>query len=173
MTSFDQSHVGKRVRWEWGGESGTGVLMGKAGHGSLLVQDDRQGWTANTDHISVKEGLVLAGTKNLYFICSYELMDITLENMEPGQLVKDSGGDYHKVLAVIPGEKGKRIYVISTYDSNKEGADLEKVGEMFSPAELEANDYTPVTDEDDTIEMTLEEVAKLKGVPVEKLRIRE
>ena len=86
------------------------------------------------------------------------------------QLYKESGESWLKIDM-------RKFKVIDWYDSWKE-MPKEAIAYICSLPEFVAEDFKEITGLDatavsDIVELTLEEVAKMKGVPVERLRIKE
>lgn len=88
----------------------------------------------------------------------------TLETLEVGDEVATGTNGTKTVLAV----SGK-LFALSNVDMPGH------LDDWWTVQEMEEKGFTVklAEPEDDTVEMTLEEVAELKGVPVEKLRIKE
>lgn len=85
----------------------------------------------------------------------------TLDNLEVGDVLLSASGE-RTVLAVC----GRLVFY--SY------ADQPNSSSMFlTVEELKDKGFKVKSQESNIVEMTLEEVAKLKGVPVENLRIKE
>jgi len=84
----------------------------------------------------------------------------SLDNLSIDDVVVSDEGNEYTVAAVIG-----RVVIIENEAGHEDG--------IFTVKELKDNDWTVKSAESEITEMTLEEVAKLKGIPVEQLRIKE
>lgn len=95
--------------------------------------------------------------------CGWERLSPTLDNLSVGDVVVDDCcADEYPVVAVLG-----HVIGLADSDGHFEG--------WYTVKELKDNDWSVKQPEeaDDTVEVTLEEVAKLKNVPVGKLRIKK
>lgn len=118
---------------------------------------------------------VVTGTRNVNWIGNYTLAPLpmkTLETLEVGDLVK-SQGYFRRVLAVLGGEGELRTYALSEVESSLASEGLKEYGAVKTAYDLALYGYTPHVDAPTTVEVTLEEIAKLKGVSVDQIRVKE
>lgn len=90
----------------------------------------------------------------------WEPLENTWDTIKAGDFVKDARGETRKVLGVLD----EIVFVSKLGDDGL--VDFGNTKAYFK------RDYTIVQPESEMIEMTLEEVARLKGIPVERLRIK-
>lgn len=128
----------------------------------------------------VGHGYVISTGKGIYGCTCEELWELitepmTLETMVEGTIVKDGQGYFRKVLSILGGTGETRLYAMSTYDRDLSSDSLRRYSNGFTAFDLKYYGYTiySPTPEPEVVEMTLEEVAKLRGVDVSKLRIKE
>lgn len=87
-------------------------------------------------------------------------MEEIMDNLQQGDIVTNDIEDRIE----IQGKIGK-VYVTLALEDN--------ASYLYSAKELEEGGYELKVSEPEITEVTLEEVAKLKGIPVEQLRIKE
>ena len=158
MTTPDKSHIGRRVKWFRGGESGYGYLKAiNLCRGSLIFQLVEDSSFAHS-----------------FTVTSYELMNepMTLENMVEGTIIRDESGFYRRVLAVLGGEGELRTYALSYRCNVLDSVALKGASNITTAYQLKTDNYTIYTPEAQT-EVSLEEIAKWKGVDVSKIRVKE
>jgi hypothetical protein len=92
----------------------------------------------------------------------FELVPRDLDNLTLDDVLLNDDGEEYTVISV-------HDKVIDLADDNGHHC------AAYTAKELKDHDWTvkQPSDDDDTVEMTLEEVAKLKGVDVDKLRIKD
>lgn len=122
----------------------------------------------------------LSTGKDMYGCTCEEMWELitepmTLETMVEGTIVKDEDGVFRKVLAVLGGIGEARLYAMSNRDRDLSSDSLKRYSDGYTAFDLKYYGYTiySPTPEPEVVEMTLEEVAKLRGVDVSKLRIKE
>lgn len=109
---------------------------------------------------------------------SYRILEnpITHELLNLNLFKKDNNIDKLETGDTVVGKDGTEYYVeqispsVFMFIKNKGNEQLETTLTYFTINELKRNGYK-LKDEEDVVQMTLEEVAKMRGVPVEKLRI--
>lgn len=92
--------------------------------------------------------------------CLIKMEDI-MDNLQQGDIITNN---INEDRLEIQGKIGK-VYVTLALEDN--------VSYTYSAKELEDSNYQLEVAEPEITEVTLEEVAKLKGIPVEQLRIKE
>lgn len=97
---------------------------------------------------------------------SIEPVEKTWDTLTQGDVLVDVDGEEYVVQGVI-GEAV--LYTRNTGDENRESAHID------SKLELQRDGDTIKQSEqtEELVEITLSEIAKLKGIPVEKLRVKE
>lgn len=174
--SFSQSpmtkhpDIGKRVKWTCDSETGLGTLMAVDCDGTynphIVQREDGGGWALAA---SVAERLTSArsqgvqyGTKNLYWVESYELMKRTIDNVKRGDwLVRD--GFYRRVLDVR-GEGELALVDISYECKSKDDDETKKLSCTYTLYELKELGLT--LKDESPVEMTVAEISKKLGVTV-------
>lgn len=113
------------------------------GHNLLGLCERRKGWNMEPEEL--------------------ESFTPALDNLSVGDVVVDKGGVERTVLAVLPALVG--LSCVNAPDG---------FWGWFTIADLKRNGHTvKETEEDEVTELTMDEVAKLAGVAVDKLRIRK
>lgn len=159
-TTPDKSHIGKRVKFMFEENEKVGTLINvrpyhHASHGSIIT--------------------ILEPNETMYFVASYELINepMTLETLVPGTLLKRTGSDYYRqVLAPIGGEGEMKVYQMSDWNPDKTHNDLKRADVAMTVFQLREIGYTIVDDSEEVV-VTMEEIAKLKGVKVSQIRVKE
>lgn len=101
-----------------------------------------------------------------HFVNSYyKLNPIEVKQMKykQGDILVDNKGDIRKVLGVC-GE----VYILSCVDDHRSASNF-----LWTDHDLDSSCIKLKPSVADVVELTLEDVAKLKGVPVDKIRIKE
>lgn len=89
-----------------------------------------------------------------------------LHHLRSGDILLDDDGDERKVIDVLPNS-----VLLSVYG---DGNDLDTAGSWFTPGELKRDGMTLKQDTPaEVTELTLEDIAKLKGVDVSHIKIVE
>ena len=113
----------------------------------------------------------ISGCKHWYSGEFYlEILEKTLDDLVEGDEVVREDSIRKTVLFVLK----KGLYVLS--DTYKEQPEVEhlKVDNIWSSHELQERGFTFYTPpKDDTIEVTIEEIAKLKNTTPDKIRVKE
>lgn len=89
-----------------------------------------------------------------------KLVVTALDHLSVGDVLVNEYGDEYTVIGVL----GEIVFL-----ADEDG----HASDYFTAKELKDNDWTIKTDDSAITEMTLPEVAKLAGIPVEQLRIRK
>lgn len=130
---------------EYGGWSCTACLSRSKSYtyNSALEAQNNAVWTSRSNN-----SITLTEFKERQGIMKYKQGDVLVS--QGGQFTREIQGNIGKVYFSIDEDGDARV-----------------------DAELELNGYTLKTDEPEVIELTLEEVAELKGVPVDQIRIKD
>lgn len=114
--------------------------------------------------------------KDWHYLTKYELIEeptMTLENMVEGTIVQHPSGFINRILAVPGGEGELKTYVLSCTGTSLDSGELKRASfGAYTAYELKEKGYTIYTPETQT-EVSLEEIAKWKGVDVSKIRVKE
>lgn len=87
----------------------------------------------------------------------------TLDNLEVGDVVVDTIGNEREILCLLPG-----LYLLSDFNTKDMGS------HWYKKSYLKESGYTLKNQpQDDTTELSLQEVADKFGIPVDKLIIKE
>lgn len=106
------------------------------------------------------------GMKERFRARQLELVEPDLHHLQAGHILLDEDGDERKVIDVLPNS-----VLLSVYG---EGDDLDSANTWFTPGELKRKSFTLKQDTPaDVTELTLEDIAKLKGVDVSQIKIVE
>lgn len=95
-----------------------------------------------------------------------DLVARDLDHLQPGDIILDDDGDERKVIDVLPNS-----VLLSAWGS---GDDLDTADDWFTPGTLKRKGFTLKQDTPaEVTELTLEDIAKLKGVDVSQIKIVE
>jgi len=86
----------------------------------------------------------------------------TLENLEVGDLVVETDGDYKRILAKGQENGELTAYLVSYSSEDKNSDDLKDASSWRTAHQLKENNYKPVTEEE-TEELTVAQVCKELG----------
>jgi len=147
----------------------------------LVQRDDAPGWSLEPKDTSdtyrqVRAQGVKNGTNNLHWINSYELINepMHLENIVAGTLVKSIANEYRRVLLVLGGEGELRSYLLSRYSWEKTSDNLKCASGVYTAFELQDEGVSIVDEtQPEVVEVTIEEIAQMKGVDVSQIRVKE
>lgn len=115
------------------------------------------------------------GTKGFWVVdpaCPKEIkiikrMNYTLETVPVGGFVKDAHEDRRRVLGVF-GDGDTRLLFLSTFSEHEE------FGSILTVKQAKDYGYTAVNESDsDVVEVDMDEIAKWKNVPVDKIRVKK
>ena len=98
-------------------------------------------------------------------INNFETIEKTLDNLEVGDVLGGYWGGTRYAPYMVAGVAGMVVFIV---DKNGD-IEYKTVGKLKKKG-VTVKGPEPA---DDTVELTLEEVAQLKGIPVDKLRIKE
>lgn len=106
------------------------------------------------------------GMKEDFRARQLELVEPDLHHLQAGDILLDEDGDERKVIDALPNS-----VLLSVYG---DGDDLDTTGSWFTPGELERDGLALKQDTPTEVtELTLEDIAKLKGVDVSQIKIVE
>lgn len=106
------------------------------------------------------------GMKERFRARQLELVDRDLHHLQAGDILIDVDGDESKVIDALPNS-----VLLSVYGA---GDDLDTAYEWLTPGTLKRKNYTLKQDTPaEVTELTLEDIAKLKGVDVSQIKIVE
>lgn len=147
MSEEKQFMVGDRVKINEGNF--------KAGEIGVIVIDDK-----STCPFKVE---FPGGVAYWYERSQVSAVEKTLATLINGDIILDSDGDEHKVLAVL----ADGIYLVSTYN------DFDAAGDIMTAKELERDNYKVKDSTPEVVEMTVAEAAKKMGIDPSQLRIKD
>lgn len=143
---------------------GDRVKITKEQHSTCNLQKGDVGVIADINTNNAPYVYRVKGLKN--WACMGEddmqLRNKSLDNLEVGDVLVDCARYERTVLAIV----GKLVAL-------SQGNRPETHYEWYTVAELKETSYKLKDSEEEITELTLEEVAELKGIPVEKLRIKD
>lgn len=157
ITDPSKLKEGMRVQYKEGGRRLEGVLE-KSSHGRMHVPD-------HIYYMTNVMGEYCGGITDVYQILDEPR---TIDDLEKGDLIETIVG-FRRCLSV-----SDEVYHLSRWDENPEHDDLNRHGGCWTIFEMKERGwklYQPESEE--VVELTLEEVAELKGVSVDKIRIKE
>ena len=123
------------------------TVVGPSAYSSTYVLDPCGQYR---DHLSVSNNCLKLATRDL-------------DHLQPGDILVDDEGDDREVYAV----EGKLAAVSDGFN------DGEYDFSWIHVEKLKSRDYTLKGQPADAVELTLDDIAKLKGVPVDQIKIVE
>jgi len=131
-----------------------------------ICQNERKGGQAD-NLLDYKYSWALNRDFTDSVVTDLKLAEKTWDNLQYGDQITDSDGDIRTILVAHPNS----VYTVS----NTSVTSVQSISAFtYTAQSLQDLGFTIVQEEVEEItEMTLEEVAKLKGVHVSKLRIKE
>jgi hypothetical protein len=170
---LDKSHVGRKVV---SNDGLRGTLIGNDSTGAFanLIRldgtDPERGWTCTDPRSNASLAGAKIGDTNLWFIGDYSLIEpnMNMQELEVGDLVVSTGGNFRRILAVLQRNGELTTYVVSDYNDTPDHEDLKDAENVVTAHQLVEWKYKPnVPASIVPVKMTVAEVAAKLGHEVE------